>query len=120
MVLEPVKAGQPDSTTMYSLMLSSGSPARNFFGMDTSYQLDNAMIKALVDYEVNYVGRYLTGSVGVGDSQRNKNLTRTEAQNILDAGLKLVPIYQDNNPHLTYFDYDQGMKDAKASCFSGT
>ena len=113
MVLEPVKAGQPDSTTMYSLMLSSGSPARNFFGMDTSYQLDNAMIKALVDYEVNYVGRYLTGSVGVGDSQRNKNLTRTEAQNILDAGLKLVPIYQDNNPHLTYFDYDQGMKDAK-------
>ncbi|MBK0052492.1 glycoside hydrolase domain-containing protein [Leuconostoc sp. S50] len=113
MVLEPVKAGQPDSTTMYSLMLSSGSPARNFFGIDTSYQLDNAMIKALVDYEVNYVGRYLTGSVGVGDSQRNKNLTRTEAQNILDAGLKLVPIYQDNNPHLTYFDYDQGMKDAK-------
>lgn len=113
MRLDPVKSGQPDSTTMYSLMLSSGSPARNFFGMDTSYQLDNAMIQALVNYEVNYVGRYLTGSVGVGASQRNKNLTRTEAQDILNAGLKLVPIYQDNNPHLAYFDYDQGMTDAK-------
>lgn len=62
MKLDPVQQGHPDSTTMYSLMLSSGSPARNFFGMDTSYQLDTNMINALVAYEVNYVGRYLTGA----------------------------------------------------------
>ncbi|MBZ6003942.1 DUF1906 domain-containing protein [Leuconostoc gelidum subsp. aenigmaticum] len=113
MMLDPVQKGQPDSTTMYSLMLSSGNPARNFFGMDTSYQLDSSMIKALVAYEVNYVGRYLTGTVGTGTTRRNKNLTLTEAQNIIKAGLKLVPIYQDNNPDLSYFNYDQGLKDAR-------
>lgn len=48
MMLDPVQKGQPDSTTMYSLMLSSGNPARNFFSMDTSYQLDSSMIKVLV------------------------------------------------------------------------
>lgn len=115
MMLDPVKAGQPDSTTMYSLMLSSGNPARNFFGMDTSYQLDASMIKALVDYDVNYVGRYLTGSVGSGASERDKNLTRTEAQNIIDAGLKLVPIYQDNTPSVDYFTYNQGVSDAQSA-----
>lgn len=113
MKLDPVQQGRPDSTTMYSLMLSSGSPARNFFGMDTSYQLDTNMINALVAYEVNYVGRYLTGTVGSGATERNKNLTRTEAQNIIKAGLKLVPIYQDNNPSLDYFTYNQGVKDAQ-------
>lgn len=113
MKLDPVQQGRPDSTTMYSLMLSSGSPARNFFGMDTSYQLDTNMINALVAYEVNYVGRYLTGTVGAGATERNKNLTRTEAQNIIKAGLKLVPIYQDNNPSLDYFTYNQGVKDAQ-------
>jgi len=113
MMLDPVQKGQPDSTTMYSLMLSSGNPARNFFGMDTSYQLDSSMIKALVAYEVNYVGRYLTGTVGSGATKRNKNLTLNEAQNIIKAGLKLVPIYQDNNPDLSYFNYDQGFKDAR-------
>lgn len=115
MMLDPVKTGQPDSTTMYSLMLSSGNPARNFFGMDTSYQLDASMIKALVDYDVNYVGRYLTGSVGNGASERDKNLTRTEAQNIIDAGLKLVPIYQDNTPSVDYFTYNQGVSDAQSA-----
>lgn len=115
MMLDPVKTGQPDSTTMYSLMLSSGNPARNFFGMDTSYQLDASMIKALVDYDVNYVGRYLTGSVGSGESERDKNLTRTEAQNIIDAGLKLVPIYQDNTPSVDYFTYNQGVSDAQSA-----
>ncbi len=115
MMLDPVKTGQPDSTTMYSLMLSSGNPARNFFGMDTSYQLDASMIKALVDYDVNYVGRYLTGSVGSGESERDKNLTRTEAQNIVDAGLKLVPIYQDNTPSVDYFTYNQGVSDAQSA-----
>ncbi|WP_294976275.1 glycoside hydrolase domain-containing protein [uncultured Leuconostoc sp.] len=113
MMLDPVQKGQPDSTTMYSLMLSSGNPARNFFGMDTSYQLDSSMIKALVAYEVNYVGRYLTGTVGSGATKRNKNLTLNEAQNIIKAGLKLVPIYQDNNPDVSYFNYDQGFKDAR-------
>lgn len=113
MKLDPVQQGRPDSTTMYSLMLSSGSPARNFFGMDTSYQLDTDMINSLVAYEVNYVGRYLTGTVGAGATERNKNLTRTEAQNIIKSGLKLVPIYQDNNPSLDYFTYNQGVKDAQ-------
>ncbi|KMQ40105.1 hypothetical protein AAX21_00045 [Oenococcus oeni] len=85
MHLTPVTDEQPDPVTMYSLMVSSGSPSRNFWGIDTSIQLTPAMIQSLVNWEVTYVASYLTGSVGSGASQRPKNLTRSEAQAILKA-----------------------------------
>lgn len=120
MHLTPVTDEQPDPVTMYSLMVSSGSPSRNFWGIDTSIQLTPAMIQALVNWEVTYVARYLTGSVGSGASQRPKNLTRSEAQAILKANLHLIPIYQDNNPTAAYFTRRQGQKDARAAMAAAT
>jgi peptidoglycan hydrolase-like protein with peptidoglycan-binding domain len=113
MKLEPVTIGQPDPITMYSLMVSSGSPNRYFWGVDTSIQLTQAMINSLVAWEVDYVGRYLTGTVG--NDGTPKNLTRLEAKLIIDANLHLVPIYQDNYPELEYFTRLQGQKDARAA-----
>ncbi|QAS69391.1 DUF1906 domain-containing protein [Oenococcus sicerae] len=120
MNLTPVTANQPDPVTMYSLMVSSGSPSRNFWGVDTSIQLTANMIQSLVNWDATYVARYLTGSVGSGSLHKPKNLTRTEAQNILTAGLHLVPIYQDNFPTVDYFTRRQGQKDARAAMAAAT
>ena len=114
MELDPVTLNSPDSFTMYSLMLSSGSPNRTFWGADTAYQLSDDMVKDLKNYEINYVGRYLTGTFGnpkVGPVL-DKSLTRSEAESIIKSGMNLVPIYQDNNPNLEYFSYSQGTLDA--------
>lgn len=113
MKLTPVSSKQPDSVTMYSLMVSSGSPNRSFWGVDTSIQLSQAMINSLVAWDVDYVGRYLTGTVGSGAEEVPKNLTRSEAQRIVDAKLHLIPIYQDNYPTVDYFTKSQGQKDAR-------
>ncbi|MDR3242015.1 MAG: DUF1906 domain-containing protein [Lactobacillaceae bacterium] len=120
MKLDPVTSGEPDPVTVYSLMVSSGSPSRNFWGIDTSIQLTQGMINSLVAWEVDYVGRYLTGTVGSGASETPKNLTRSEAEMIVDAKLHLVPIYQDNYPELDYFTRAQGQSDARAALIAAS
>ena len=116
MKLEPVSKTNPDLRTMYSLMLSNGDPSRNFYGLDMATQLTPTMIQQILDYEAYYVGRYLTGTVGAGSNERPKSVTRQEAQNIVNAGLHLVPLYQDNYPVLSYYTAQQGKTDAvKAS-----
>lgn len=118
MRLAPVTDGSPDLRTAWSLMTSNGDPNRNFFGVDTSLQLTQQNIDDLVAFDVNYVGRYLTGTVGVGENEKDKFLTRAEAENIIKAGLKIIPIYQDNYPHAEYYTRQQGRKDAATAMFA--
>lgn len=118
MRLAPVTDGSPDLRTAWSLMTSNGDPNRNFFGVDTSLQLTQQNIDDLVAFDVNYVGRYLTGTVGVGENEKDKFLTRAEAEKIIKAGLKIIPIYQDNYPHAEYYTRQQGRKDAATAMFT--
>lgn len=118
MRLAPVTDGSPDLRTTWSLMTSNGDPNRNFFGVDTSLQLTQQNIDDLVAFDVNYVGRYLTGTVGVGEDKKDKFLTLVEAKNIIKAGLKIIPIYQDNYPHAEYYTRQQGRKDAATAMFT--
>ncbi|WP_407349963.1 glycoside hydrolase domain-containing protein [Lactococcus garvieae] len=118
MRLSPVTDGSPDLRTTWSLMTSNGDPNRNFFGVDTSLQLTQQNIDDLVAFDVNYVGRYLTGTVGVGENEKDKFLTRSEAEKIIKAGLKIIPIYQDNYPHAEYYTRQQGQKDASTAMFT--
>ncbi|WP_341485129.1 glycoside hydrolase domain-containing protein (plasmid) [Lactococcus garvieae] len=118
MRLSPVTDGSPDLRTTWSLMTSNGDPNRNFFGVDTSLQLTQQNIDDLVAFDVNYVGRYLTGTVGVGENEKDKFLTRSEAEKIIKAGLKIIPIYQDNYPHAEYYTRQQGRKDASTAMFT--
>ena len=111
--LNPVTLGKPDLTTTLSLVQSNGDPNRNFLACDTSLQLTPDMIDDLISFEVTYVGRYLTGTVG--SNFVPKNLTRTEAENILTEQLSIIPIYQDNSPSAEYYTYDQGRSDARSA-----
>ena len=54
-----------------------------------------ATAKSLKAAGYNIIGRYLTGSVGTGADKRDKNLTNTEVKLLLDANLKIFPIYED-------------------------
>lgn len=72
-------------------------------------------VQALVNDDVNYVGRYLTGTVGVGANKMAKNLTRSGAQLIIQAGLHLVPIYQDNTGDVSDYTFNSGLHDGSAA-----
>ncbi|MFZ2647351.1 MAG: glycoside hydrolase domain-containing protein [Lactococcus chungangensis] len=102
-----------DMTVIKGLLSSAGNTMRPASGADTSTQLTPAMIKTLVDNDVEIIGRYLTGTVGVGAEKRDKNLTVEELQNIFAAGLSVFPIYQDGGWSEDYFSESQGKEDAQ-------
>lgn len=116
MQLMPVDSESPDLRTVLSLVQSNGDWTRDFLGSDTSLQLKEQQVLDLLQFGVYYVGRYLTGTVG--NDYRPKNLTREEAEMILDHGMKIIPIYQDNYPTASYYNYEQGQRDARAAIYA--
>ena len=102
-----LSVGNPDLITTLSLVQSNGYWGREFFGGDTSKQLSNqdAINLGPNGFGLGYVGRYLTGTVGVPGVP--KYLTRQEAQNIINAGMNTTPIYQNNYPINTYYTESQ-------------
>lgn len=57
------------------------------------------------------MGRYLTGYVGSGSTARPKAMTKEELSAVFSAGLRVFAIYQDNNPVVSYYTYEQGLED---------
>lgn len=99
-----------------SLLTSAGNPDRSAVACDTSYQLNATRVATLKNAGYSIVGRYLTGTVGSGTSERAKNLTTDEITAITTGGLKIFPIYQDGASNKeAYFTAAQGKTDgAKA------
>ncbi len=118
MMLTDVEKGYPDLKTMMSLVLSSGSSDRSFEAVDTALQLTTPQIEYLYNYGIKYIGRYLTGTVG--NDFVPKYLTREEANYIISKGMAIIPIYQDNNPEVSYYTAAQGISDAKAAIKAAT
>ena len=115
--LTDVVASYPDLSTVMSLMLSSGDPNRGFTAVDTAEQLTTKQIETLKKSGVQFVGRYLTGTVG--SEFKPKYLTIDEANKIINAGMAIIPLYQDNFPTVSYYTYEQGASDAR-SAFEAT
>lgn len=111
--LNEVETGYPDLSTAMSLLLSSGDPNRSFTAVDTAEQLTPAKIETLKTAGIKYVGRYLTGTVG--SEFKPKYLTIGEANNIIEAGMAIIPLYQDNFPTVDYYTYGQGVSDARSA-----
>lgn len=97
--------------TWMALLLSCGNPSRSALGCDCATVLNDDKATALYNAGYRYVGRYLTGYVGAGSSARSKAMTREELETIFDAGLKVFAIYQDNDPVVGYYNYEQGRLD---------
>lgn len=96
--------------TWASFMISKGDVTRYCDACDCSQKLSLAKARALKAHGYNYVGRYLTGTVG---GTRDKSLSLDEIANITEAGLNIFAIYQDGGSSATYFNYSRGYSDAQ-------
>ncbi|UYT10436.1 glycoside hydrolase domain-containing protein [Lactococcus garvieae] len=114
MILKPVNniANMP---VMKGLLSSAGDTDRWATGADTAAQLTPAQIQTLVKEDVHIIGRYLTGTVGVGADKRDKFLTVEELTNLFNAGISVFPIYQDGGWDMNYFTAFQGASDANTA-----
>ncbi|MGM0218530.1 glycoside hydrolase domain-containing protein [Enterococcus sp. AZ126] len=100
-----------DMTVIKGLLSSAGNTNRSASACDMATQLTKQQAQVIKNNGFSIVGRYLTGSVGVGANKRDKNLTLTEIKNITDSGLNIFPIYQDGGWEESYFSSGQGNYD---------
>ncbi|MEB6148292.1 glycoside hydrolase domain-containing protein [Enterococcus casseliflavus] len=97
-----------------ALLTTTGDTARKTFACDTSYQiLTPDQVNILKNAGYTTIGRYLTGTVGIGDTERPKNLSIKELKLLEANNFKVFPIYQNGGASLSYFSrYGQGINDA--------
>ncbi|MDF2791720.1 MAG: hypothetical protein K0S80_4822 [Neobacillus sp.] len=102
--------GIANMTTIKGLLSSAGDTNRDALACDTATVLTASTAQAIKRAGFNYVGRYLTGTVG---GTTSKALTNAELQNIFDAGLKAFTIYEDYSTGggINYFSETQGVFD---------
>lgn len=95
--------GVVDKTTWMSLLTSCGDPNRSARACDCATVLNAQQAKDLRTNGYTHVGRYLTGTVGVGSNRKSKAMNLEEIKNIQNAGLAIFPIYQDGGYYPEYF-----------------
>ena len=100
-----------DMTVIKGLLSSSGNTNRSASACDMATQLTKQQAQLIKDNGYSIVGRYLTGSVGVGANKKDKNLTLEEIQTITSVGLSIFPIYQDGGWEESYFNEGNGLRD---------
>ncbi|OLQ46138.1 hypothetical protein BHT94_13550 [Bacillus licheniformis] len=106
------QTGYADMPTIKALLSSSGDTTRAASACDTATILTAEKAQTLRNNGYKMVGRYLTGNVRTSSGLTSKALTSKELAVILDAGLKVFPIYQDGGYESSYFVKDQGTRDA--------
>lgn len=108
-------SGIADMPVIKALLSTTGDTERSARGFDASTRLTQEMINTVKSSGMSYAGRYLTGTVGVGSNRRPKNLTIPEARLLLDNGVNIVPIYQDNSAQLSDYTKEIGVIDGNAA-----
>lgn len=110
-----------DARVMKGLLASCGDTSRLCTALDTATILTKPVLTNLKNMGIKYVGRYLTGMVKTQEGKRvSKKITRFEAENILAAGLNIIPIYQDGGQLISYFTAKRGYADAKAAILAAS
>lgn len=104
--------GVANMATIKGLMTSNGDPNRDALACDTATILTSSTAQAIKNAGFDYVGRYLTGTVG---GTRSKAMTNNELQAIFGVGLKVFPIYEDGGYKVSYFSGTQGYVDARTA-----
>nr|OTP10638.1 hypothetical protein A5888_003936 [Enterococcus sp. 9E7_DIV0242] len=104
-----------DMPVIKALLSTTGDTARSAQGFDASTRMTQEMINTVKSSGMSYAGRYLTGTVGVGANRRAKNLTIPEAKLLLENGINIIPIYQDNSAQLSDYTRKIGEIDGNAA-----
>jgi peptidoglycan hydrolase-like protein with peptidoglycan-binding domain len=101
--------GTNDFTTWAQLLVSSGDVTRPAGGCDCITEITAERGRQLMAAGYRIVGRYLDEHLAPGDPDyRGKALKPGEPRTILDAGLRLFPIFQYNGTQLANFTYTKG------------
>lgn len=102
-------SGSGDYSTWAQLLVSTGDPDRPVTGCDTRFEITQSRAQWLSANGYKTVARYLYDPPG---STLDKEIKPGELNVIFSAGLKVVPIYQDNARELSDFTYSQGYQHA--------
>lgn len=109
----PEYNGIADVRVIKGLLTSNGDTSRDSVAFDCATQLtDVKMISRLYNAGFSIVGRYLTGTVGQDDNEKNKYLTSDEVSKLTSNGFSIFPIYEDGGYREAYFTAKQGNEDA--------
>lgn len=106
---------QINYTVIKSLLSSNGDTDRAALGCDTATKLSLAQIQTIKNAGYKYIGRYISNTPG---GTLNKALTRSEIENILNAGLKVIYIFQESNNSPSNFYRTKGERQALKAIFS--
>lgn len=101
--------GKGDYSTWAQLLVSMGDPDRVVTGCDTRFEITVSRAKWLRDKGYKSVGRYIYDPPG---STIDKEIKPGELDTIFAAGLRVMPIYQDNARQISDFTYSQGYRHA--------
>jgi peptidoglycan hydrolase-like protein with peptidoglycan-binding domain len=101
--------GRVDFSTWASLLVSCGDTSRKGEACDSITEIDAKKAATLYSAGYRVVGRYLCNTVGVGTL--DKAIKSGEIATILEAGLRIFPIYQTSGNYATYFNEAKGYID---------
>jgi peptidoglycan hydrolase-like protein with peptidoglycan-binding domain len=109
--------GSGDYQTWSSLLVSNGDPERRGSACDCVTQVTAERAGALAQAGYNVVGRYLTNVPG---SSLDKKIKPGELATIFAAGMRVFPIYQTYGGSASYFNEQQGARDASLALVAAT
>ncbi|KGJ72568.1 hypothetical protein GY21_14345, partial [Cryobacterium roopkundense] len=98
-----------DFPTWAQLLVSMGDPERPANGCDTRFEITASRAEWLANNGYQIVGRYIFDPP---DSSLDKEIKPGELATIFDAGMRVLPIYQDSARILADFTYAQGYQHA--------
>ena len=101
--------GRGDYQTWAQLLVSMGDPDRPVTGCDTRFEITPTRAAWLANNGYKAVGRYLNDPVG---STLDKDIKPGELDVIFDAGLRVMPIFQENARLYEDFTYSAGYSHA--------
>lgn len=108
-------ANKVNYTVVKSLLSSNGDTDRAALGCDTATKLTTSQIQTIKNAGYQYIGRYITNTPG---GKLDKCLTRTEMENILNAGLKIVYLFQESNNSPEMFNKNKGKEQAMKAIYA--
>ena len=99
------QTGKVDVTTWMALLVSYGDKNRPYTACDTRFEITDARLSTLKAMGIQAVGRYINGT-------EFKVLRSGEVERIINGGLGLIPIYQENGTEASDFSYAIGLSQA--------
>jgi peptidoglycan hydrolase-like protein with peptidoglycan-binding domain len=97
--------GNGDYPTWAQLLVSMGDPDRPASGCDTRFEITPTRAQWLVSHDYKVIGRYIYDPP---DSSLDKEIKPGELDTIFGAGLRVLPIFQDNGRQLSDFTFSNG------------